>query len=333
MLVCQCMPFVKLDCGIINSTLWFDREARDVFLTALLMAEPQDFDQPVPQLHVNSLTETGWQAPAGWYGFVPASGPGIIDRAKISQEDGRKALERLGEPESNSRSSEFDGRRLIRIDGGYLVLNYMKYRERDYTSAARSKRYRLKKSRRVSVASRRDITQAEAEAEAYTEKIKSVSSEALYASEPAAFEFPIVGTKGKTWGLSRQQLVDWSVLYPGVDVWAEARKALAWCQAQPSRRKTARGMSKFLVSWLNRATDSPRTALAPITAANSHGRGAQAVDVFDRASEALERVYERRETRARAEGQCLEAPGDSAAGQTGSGDGSGVPARPAKLPG
>lgn len=326
------MPFVKIDCGILNSTLWFDREAREVFLTALLMAEPKDFDQPIPQLHIDSLTESGWTAPAGWYGFVAASGPGIIDRAKVSQEDGRKALKRLGEPDSHSRTCEFEGRRLIRMDGGYLVLNYMKYRERDYTSAERSKRYRDRKaSRRVATVTPRDITQAEAEA--YTEKIKSVSSEALHASEPPAFDFPIVGTKGKTWGLSRQQISEWSALYPGVDVWTEARKALAWCQANPTRRKTARGMPKFLVSWLNGATDGRRNLLAPPTAANERGRGSQAVDVFDRASEALERVYDRRETRAQPESQRLEAPGDSAAGETGPRDGGGVSARPAKLPG
>jgi hypothetical protein len=168
------MPFVKIDCGILNSTLWFDREAREVFMTALLMAEPQDFPEPIPQLRVDALKETGWSAPAGWYGFVPASGPGIIDRAKVSQDDGRKALIRLGEPEKNSRSPEFGGRRLIRINGGYLVLNYMKYRERDYTAAERQKRYRdrLKadESRRNNAPLRRKVTQAEAEAEVDTKK-------------------------------------------------------------------------------------------------------------------------------------------------------------------
>ena len=54
------------------------------------------------------------------------------------------ALERLGSPEPGSRSSSFDGRRLIRIDGGYLVLNYMAYRDKDHTAAERMRRMRAR---------------------------------------------------------------------------------------------------------------------------------------------------------------------------------------------
>src|SRR3990167_930952 len=44
------MPFVKLDCGILDSTLWFDRDARDVFLTALLMAVPYEVRESTPTI-------------------------------------------------------------------------------------------------------------------------------------------------------------------------------------------------------------------------------------------------------------------------------------------
>ena len=139
------MAFVKLDCGILNSTIWTDHEARLIFLTALLLAEPREFTSPVRQLDTRKIGETGWEAPAGWYGFVPAAGAGIISRTGgISTEDGYAALERLGAPEMESRSPEHDGRRLIRVDGGYLVLNYYKYRDRDYTAAERQQRYRLR---------------------------------------------------------------------------------------------------------------------------------------------------------------------------------------------
>jgi len=164
------MPFVKLDCGILNSTIWFERECREVFLTALLMAEPVELTSPTEQIEVNSLNATGWVVPPGWYGFVPAAGVGIINRAGVDQAAGLVALERLGSPEQSSRSPEFEGRRLVRVDGGYLVLNYMKYRERDYTSAERQRRYRERLAlRRNSAPSRRNITQAEAEAEAEVE--------------------------------------------------------------------------------------------------------------------------------------------------------------------
>ncbi len=169
------MPFVKLDCGILNSTLWFEREAREVFITALLMAEPIETLEPLPQMAIHSLEHTGWSVPPGWYGFVPAASVGILHRAGVSLETGMGALERLGKPEDSSRSPEFEGRRLVRVDGGFIVLNYMKYRERDYTSAQRSARYRkrLAASRRDNNKSHRDITQAEAEAEAEAKKEKS----------------------------------------------------------------------------------------------------------------------------------------------------------------
>ena len=166
------MPFVKLDCGILNSTLWFERTQREVFLTALLMAEPLETDKPLPQIAATSLDLTGWIVPPGWYGFVPAASVGILHRAGITDaEAGLIALASLGEPEAASRSKDFEGRRLVRVDGGFIVLNYFKYRDRDYTTAERSKRYRERlASRRDDTKSHRDITQAEAEAEAEAEE-------------------------------------------------------------------------------------------------------------------------------------------------------------------
>lgn len=160
------MAFVKLDCGILNSTLWFERECREVFITALLMAEPHELVQPTPQIAVGSLEHTGWMVPPGWYGFVEAAGVGILHRARVPEDVGLEALKQLGDPDEMSRSSDFEGRRLVRVDGGFLVLNYMKYRDRDYTTAERSRRYRERlASRRDVTKSHRDITQAEAEAE------------------------------------------------------------------------------------------------------------------------------------------------------------------------
>lgn len=136
------MAFVKLDCGILNSTLWFDKGARDIFITALLMAEPFELTEPASQIHVGSLEYTGWTVPVGWYGFVPAAGIGIIHRAGVDETVGHAALMSLGSPELSSRTPKYDGRRLVRIDGGYLVLNFIKYRERDATAADRQRRWR-----------------------------------------------------------------------------------------------------------------------------------------------------------------------------------------------
>lgn len=176
---CRYMPFVKLDCKMLDSSLWPEKDQRDLFITALLMAEPIEIKVETPQLKVRSLDETGFSAPPGWYGFIPAAGIGIINRCGMSQETGLSALERLGEPDPESRSNDFEGRRLIRIDGGYLALNYDKYRERDYSNAERCKRYREKKKNKdmacqglQHACQHESDMQAEAEAEAEVKKKK-----------------------------------------------------------------------------------------------------------------------------------------------------------------
>lgn len=166
------MAFVKLDCGILDSTLWVDRPAREVFVTALLMAIPYELTEPVEQFKIDSLETTGWKVPPGWYGFVKAASIGIIRRAGIEEAIGIDALIRLGNPEASSRSPDYEGRRMVRVEGGFIILNFQKYRDRDYTAADRARRYRSRKSHRDDGTSHRDedvttrnVTQAEAEAE------------------------------------------------------------------------------------------------------------------------------------------------------------------------
>ena len=136
------MPYVKLDCGLLNSSLWMDRECREVFITALLMAEPFELRGPTPQIEVRTLKRTAFMVPIGWYGFVASAGSGILRLAQVPLEAGYKALDRLGAPDPESRSTAFEGRRLVRIEGGYLVLAYMVYRDRDYNAKDRMRRLR-----------------------------------------------------------------------------------------------------------------------------------------------------------------------------------------------
>ena len=175
------MAFVKLDTGILDSTLWLERELREVFVTALLMAEPREFREPIAELQTRATKPTGWQIPPGWYGFVKAAGPGIVHRSLVPMSAGMVALEKLSTGDAESRSNAFGGRRMVRVDGGFVILNYMKYREKDHTAAERSRRYRERKAEREApgnpqgnpqIPSRcsatpdhRDITQAEAEAD------------------------------------------------------------------------------------------------------------------------------------------------------------------------
>lgn len=48
--------------------------------------------------------------------------------------------------------------------------------------------------------------------------------------------------------------------YPGVDIRAELGKARAWCVTNPTKRKTARGVPRFLNAWMERAQNEGRSS-------------------------------------------------------------------------
>jgi uncharacterized protein YdaU (DUF1376 family) len=95
-------------------------------------------------------------------------------------------------------------------------------------------------------------------------KIKVVSSASAKGpthEPPAVLIFPVTGKGPSTWGLTESLVAEWTAAFPALDVLAESRKALVWIQA--NRRKTARGMPRFLVAWLNRATNTDVTTRNP----------------------------------------------------------------------
>lgn len=166
--------FVKLDSGILDSSLWNNRDVRDVFITALLMASPIEIMEAQDALCVRTLDRLGFTVPPGWYGMVQAAGVGIAARANLSADAGLSALEKLSQPDLDSRTPEHDGRRMVRVTGGYLVLNFMRYRDRDYGAKDRMRRYRERqRGQKETVAEpvtplTRHVTQAEAEDRGHT---------------------------------------------------------------------------------------------------------------------------------------------------------------------
>lgn len=56
-----------------------------------------------------------------------------------------------------------------------------------------------------------------------------------------------------------QHMIDeWIELYPNVDIMQELRNMKGWCSANPERRKTKRGILRFIVGWLSREQDKPK---------------------------------------------------------------------------
>lgn len=51
------------------------------------------------------------------------------------------------------------------------------------------------------------------------------------------------------------KMATWTEAYPAVDVRQELRKMIAWLEANPQRRKTRRGIDRFICTWLSREQD------------------------------------------------------------------------------
>lgn len=72
--------------------------------------------------------------------------------------------------------------------------------------------------------------------------------------EPAVFELILNG--GIKHPITQSQIDRWTEAYPGVDVYQALRSMGAWLEANPAKRKTARGINRFIVNWLDRDQNS-----------------------------------------------------------------------------
>ncbi len=78
------------------------------------------------------------------------------------------------------------------------------------------------------------------------------------AGAPGALDCDSVGPEfptreGHAWRAQRGLVETIRAGARGLDVDAELAKAAAWCIANPTKRKTARGMARFLAGWVGRA--------------------------------------------------------------------------------
>ena len=95
--------YTKLFNSIVTSSIWAeDDKTRIVWVTILALADQ--------------------------HGEVHAAVPGLARIASVPLEDCQRAIEKLLAPDPYSRTPDCDGRRIEKIDGGWAVINYAKYR-------------------------------------------------------------------------------------------------------------------------------------------------------------------------------------------------------------
>lgn len=149
--------FVKLYESILGSSVWAESaETRIVFVTLLLLADYRT-------------------------GRVESSVSGLARFANVTPTECRAALDILSGPDLDSKSVEWAGRRIERVEGGWDILNFKKYRDlrspKQIADAHRQQEHRDRK-RDVTVTSR-DIAvdeDADVEVDSETDTAKASSS-------------------------------------------------------------------------------------------------------------------------------------------------------------
>lgn len=97
--------YTKLFSSIVTSTIWNEsKETKIVWITLLALADQN--------------------------GVVESSIPGLAVVARVSVDECRASIAVLLSPDPDSRTKDHDGRRIQEIDGGWLILNHAKYREK-----------------------------------------------------------------------------------------------------------------------------------------------------------------------------------------------------------
>lgn len=100
----------------------------------------------------------------------------------------------------------------------------------------------------------RNPIQSESESESESEIEANAScAEPETVSAPPVILLPL--NDGTDYAVSQEQCQEWAGLYPAVDVIQQLRSMRGWLDSNPSRRKTKRGINRFITSWLAKEQD------------------------------------------------------------------------------
>ena len=78
---------------------------------------------------------------------------------------------------------------------------------------------------------------------------------------------------GTEYEVTSEAAQEWSAAYQAIDCMEELRKMVAWCKANPDKRKTRNGIQRFINNWLNRANSEAKAAAAQTSPPKSRYEG------------------------------------------------------------
>lgn len=94
---------------------------------------------------------------------------------------------------------------------------------------------------------------------------KIIDSKGTYCTEPdksapvPAAVIELILNDKSFYPITQQDINDWAEIYPNVNILQELRKMKGWLDANPAKRKTSRGIKRFINSWLSREQDKGGT--------------------------------------------------------------------------
>ena len=113
-------------------------------------------------------------------------------------------------------------------------------------------------------------TASEKEREKETEKEVEIENECYLGAEPpAVISWPL--NDGTEYPIPDTMAEEWRGLYPAVDIDQELRNMRGWLIGNPANRKTARGILRFVTSWLAREQDKRHGKSLPRNTGYTHG--------------------------------------------------------------
>lgn len=98
-----------------------------------------------------------------------------------------------------------------------------------------------------------NATESETETESSTDTENTTSAEPLRDSTPPVITIPLVDKS--EYPVTQAQVDDWTAAYPAVDVPQKLREIRQWNIANPTRRKTRKGILRHITDWLAREQD------------------------------------------------------------------------------
>lgn len=104
-------------------------------------------------------------------------------------------------------------------------------------------------------------------------KVNKSKEKNIYCTEPekppSAPPIITLPLNDKTdYGITQVEVDHWNELYPAVDIMAELRKMKGWCEGNPAKRKTRRGIVRFVNTWLAKEQDrggSRKASQSPVS--------------------------------------------------------------------